>query len=143
MSTGIKVRDAMVSPAVIIGPDSSVKEAATMMQGEDVGSLVVTVKGKPTGIITREDLVNKIIASGLDPKKVLVKHVMSSDLITASPDEDIADVARKISKTGFERLPVVDGGNIVGIISTREIARVAPAAIEILRERLLMESGME
>ena len=70
----------------------------------------------------------------------VVKEVVKEVVITATPDEDLADAARTMTKHGFVRLPVVSLGKLVGIITDREIAKLAPAAIEILRERLLIQT---
>ena len=139
MSTGITVKEAMVNRVVTIRPTQTVAEAAKMMKKEDVGMLVIIEGRKPLGIITREDIINKIVASDKHASDVKIKEIMSSSVITSSPDEDMADAARKMSRYGYERLPVVDMGKLVGVISDREIAKVAPAAIEILRERLLID----
>ncbi len=67
------------------------------------------------------------------------KQIMSFPIIAAGPDDDLADVSRTMVEHGFERMPVISMGRLVGLISDREIAKVAPAAIEILRERLFIE----
>lgn len=139
MSTGISVKDAMVTRVVVGRPDQSVKEGADMMRKEDVGTIVVCEGTKPIGIVTREDIVVKIASKDLKSSTVKLKDIMNAPLITATPEEDLADAARRMTKYGYERLPVVEMDKLVGIISDREIAKVAPAAIEILRERLMID----
>jgi CBS domain-containing protein len=138
MPTGIKVKDAMVKQVIIAKPLDSVCAGAKVMRKRDVGSLIICDNNKACGIVTREDIVNKIVAKDLKCSEVLLKEIMNTVLVTATPDADIAEVAKLMSKHGYERIPVVDKGKLVGIISTREVAKVAPAAIEILRERLLI-----
>ncbi|MBR9682898.1 MAG: CBS domain-containing protein [Candidatus Aenigmarchaeota archaeon] len=143
MSTGISVKDAMVSRVVTIRPGQNIKEAAEMMTKEEVGLLVVVEGAKPVGVITREDIIKRIVAMDLTPSEKTVKENMESPMIAAEPDEDLADAARRMVQHGFERLPVVSMGKLVGLISDRGIAKVAPAAIEILRERLTIASEPE
>lgn len=143
MTTGIKVKDAMVSRVITIRPGQNIKEAAEMMAKEDVGLLVVVEGQKPVGVITREDIITRVVAMGITPSDKTVKEHMESPMIAAEPDEDLADAARRMVQHGFERLPVVSMGKLVGLISDREIAKVAPAAIEILRERLTIPSEPE
>ena len=138
MSTGISVKDAMVTRAVTARPTQDAREGADLMRKEDVGSLIICEGTKPIGIVTREDIVNKITSKDLKASEIKLKDIMNSPIITIGPEEDLADAARKMAKYGYERLPVIDMGKVIGIISHREVAKVAPAAIEILRERLLM-----
>ncbi len=142
MPTGIKVSEAMISTVVSAKPSDTVTMASKAMRDEDVGMVVVCEGSRPVGIVTREDIVNKVVADDKTASKMMIKEIMSYDVITCSPDDDMADAARVMAKHGFERLPVVQMGKLVGILSDREIARVAPACIEILRERLtLVEPG--
>ncbi len=140
MTTGISVKDAMVSRVITIRPGQNIKEAAEMMTKEDVGLLVVVEGNKPVGVITREDIITRVVALDLKASEKTIKEHMESPMIAAEPDEDLADAARRMVQHGFQRLPVISMGKLVGLISDREIAKVAPAAIEILRERLTIGS---
>jgi CBS domain-containing protein len=139
MPTGIKVKDAMVPRVVTARPSQTILQASKIMKKEDVGSIIVVEGNKPVGIVTREDIVSKIVAKSLSPTKILIKNIMSRVLITCSPDSDISDAARLMSKHKYERLPVVSADKLIGIISAREIAKVAPPALEILTEHLRIE----
>jgi len=139
MPTGIKVKDAMVSPVVTAKASQTVYDGAKLMTKEDIGSLVIIDGIKPIGIVTREDVINKIVAKNLQASNIQLKEIMSTDLVTCAPNDDIKEAAQKMSKYGYERIPVTDMGKVIGIISTREIAKVAPQAIEILRERLSIQ----
>ena len=145
MATGIKVKDAMVSRVITARSSQTVLEGSKIMAKEDVGSLLVVEGSRPIGIVTREDIVAKITAKDLKASEIKIKDIMSTKIISSTPDEDISVAARKMSKYGFERLPVINMGKLVGIISAREIVKVAPAEIEILRERLDMpeQAAME
>lgn len=139
MPTGIKVKDAMITRVVTGRPNQTVLEGSKIMRKEAIGSLIICEGNNPIGIITREDIVTKITAEDLKASQKLLKDIMSAPLVTCSPEDDIADVARLMSKHGYWRIPVVSLGKLIGIISTEEVVKVAPVAIEILRERLLIE----
>lgn len=136
MATGVKVKDAMIAPVITEKPEQTVLEASKKMKERGVGSLIVVENNRAVGIITREDIINKVNAKDLVSSKVLVKDIQSTKLITCSPESDIAEAARLMSKHRFERIPVVDSGRLVGIISAREIAKVAPPMLEIATEHL-------
>jgi CBS domain-containing protein len=139
MVTGIKVKEIMVTRVITAKPDDTVHEAAKKMRDEDVGSVIVIDDKKPVGIATREDVVNKVVAEDLKASEVLVREIMNQPLIVCNEDDDIAEAARTMTKYGYERLPVVNKDNkLIGIISVREILRVAPTLIEIFKERLEM-----
>lgn len=139
MPTGIKVKDAMINEVTIATSGQTVLEASKIMRDKDVGSVVICEGSNPTGIVTREDIVNKITAEDRLASNVFLKDIMTNKLITCTPDCDIAEAARLMSKNKYERIPVVDFGKLVGIISAREIAKVAPAVIEIMTEHLRIE----
>ncbi len=140
MATDISVKDAMITRVVTARPGQTVQEGSEMMRKEDVGSLIICEGNKPVGIVTREDVVNKVASKDMKASEVKLKDIMNAPLVTVEPEQDLADAARKMTKYGYERLPVVEMGKLIGIISDREVAKVAPAAIEILRERLLIEA---
>ena len=142
MPTGIKVNDAMVSGVITGKSEQNVVEAAKVMKKDDVGSIIICDGAKPIGIVTREDVINKVVAANKNAADVLLKDIMSTDLVTVNPDSDISEAARLMSKYKYERIPVVSMGELVGIISTREIAKVAPAALEVMTEHLRIEEGI-
>lgn len=141
MTTGIFVKDAMIKDIVKAKPADSIKQIAILMKEKDVGSIVICDNNKLSGIVTREDIIDKVVAADKSASKIFAKDIMTVNVITVKPEDDLADAARKMSKYGFERLPVLSNGKIVGLISDREIAKVAPGAIEILRERLMLDEG--
>ena len=146
MSTGILVKDAMVSKVATIMPSQTAVEAAKKMKIVDVGLLVVVEDSKPIGVVTREDIVNKVVSENQDPNTTEVRKIMNMPVVSVSIDTDLSAAARIMVEHGFQRLPVISSGKLVGLISDREVLKVAPAAIEILRERLFMKddvSGLE
>ncbi len=136
----MKVKDVMRRSVVTGFKEESVLEIAKRMKEKDVGSVVIIEKSdstKPIGIVTREDITIKVVAEGKTPSEVKAEDIMSSPVITCTEDDDLMEVANTMNKYGYERLPVVDkNGNLIGIVSIREILAIAPGLIEVFVERL-------
>ncbi len=117
-----KVRDVMNKNVKTIFPSATMAEAAKLMKKNRIGSLVVVEGERPTGIITERDLAYKIIAEerGSDTE---VRVVMTKDLKTIEPEKSIRDAARLMAAHVIRRLPVVEGGRLVGIVSIEDIMR--------------------
>ena len=138
------VKDLMSKKVNTIEENKTVFHAAKKMAKERRGYVVVVKKGKPIGILTDSDVLEKVISKGKDPKKVKVKEVMSSPIITISPEDEIVEASRLMRKNLIKRIPVVKNGKLVGIITDTDIARVGPEFINIIEERLkLKEEGFE
>ena len=133
VNSKLPIRDVMVSPVITITPEDTVNTAAKTMLKNGIGGLVVVDDHKPVGMITERDFVG-LLAHKKDPADLLVKQVMSRKLVTISPEEGLMDAAKLIVKTGKRKLPVMDKGNLVGILTADDIVKAAPAEIETLRE---------
>jgi len=136
------VRDIMSSPAITIDENETVNKAAQLMEKHDVGCVIVTSKqGKPLGIITERDLVVRILAKKTQPSRIMAKEVMSSPLITIDPGVTLSEAARRMSRLNIRRLGVIYKGNIVGLVSSKDILAVTPELIEIIQEKARIEGG--
>ncbi len=140
MKSKISVMDAMTSKVITISPDLTLEDAAKTMIAKDIGGLVVETKGNPVGIITEKDF-TIAIAKAKNPAKTYIKDVMSTSLVTISPDESILDAARLMTLKKIRKLPVKSKGRLVGIITSEDIARVAPREIELLTELAALKGG--
>lgn len=130
------VKDVMTSPVVTIGEENNAYEAAKLMDKDDVGCIIVTSKeDKPVGIITERDLVTRVLAKNTLPSKVTAKKVMTSPLLTIDPDENLTEAARKMSRLNVRRLGVIYKGNLVGLVSSKDILAVTPELVEIIQEK--------
>jgi len=123
----MKARELMTKDPSCLVPSETVVRAAQLMKGEDVGPvLVVSNKGdrKLVGIVTDRDLALNVVAEGKDPNSVRVKDVMSEDLVTCSPNDDVNKVMKLMRNNQVRRIPVVDEDErLIGIISQADIAR--------------------
>jgi len=138
------IKDLMSKKVNVVEDNKTVYHAAKIMSKERRGYVVVVKKGKPVGILTDSDLLEKVVSKGKDPRKVKVKEVMSSPIITISPDKEIVDASRIMRKNLIKRIPVVKNGKLVGIITDTDIARVSPEFISIIEDRIkAKEEGFE
>ncbi|MDW8040075.1 MAG: CBS domain-containing protein [Nitrososphaerota archaeon] len=134
------VRDVMSSPVITVDEEAPVVHVAELMEKHELGCIIVTNKeGKPIGIITERDLVARVLAKNLKPDTVKAKDVMTSPLITIEPGETINEAARKMSRLNIRRLGVVYKGELVGLISSKDILAVMPELIETIQEKALIE----
>ncbi|MBN2014833.1 MAG: CBS domain-containing protein [Candidatus Altiarchaeota archaeon] len=118
----MNVCDIMKKDVVTIKKDAPVSAAMKLMIKHDIGSLLVK-EGGEYGIITRKDIVNKVIAYEGDLTKVKVVEVFTEPILTVSPDISVKEVARLMAKSNVRRFPVVDKGELVGIISNSDVLK--------------------
>lgn len=113
----------MKKNVISIEGKQTVADAIKMMREKKVSSLLVNRRGKEDawGIVTRKDVVNKIVDPGKNPKDVKVHEIMSKPLVTVSPGLALKYCARLFHQTGIRRAPVFDGKEIVGIVSNTDI----------------------
>jgi len=116
------VRDAMTEDPRSIGQSASVVEAALLMREEDIGSLPITHDEQLVGMITDRDIATRVVAAAADPKTTSVADVYSRDLVSIEPDNDLDEALRLMARHQIRRLPVVDGGRLVGIVAQADIA---------------------
>lgn len=134
------VKDVMSSPAITVEENATANRVAELMAKQDVGCVIVTTKeGKPIGIITERDLVLRVLAKNAKPDTVKAHEVMSSPLITIEPDATITETARRMSRLNIRRLGVVYKGQLVGIISSKDVLGVMPELFEIIQEKAMIE----
>ncbi|MBX5320743.1 MAG: CBS domain-containing protein [Candidatus Bathyarchaeota archaeon] len=134
------VRDVMSSPVITVNEETTANHVAELMNKHGLGCIIVTNKeGKPIGIITERDLVTRVLAKNLKPDSLKAKDVMTSPLITIEPSETISEAARKMSRLNIRRLGVVYKGQLIGLVSSKDILGVMPELIETIQEKALME----
>jgi len=138
-NASIPVKDVMSSPVIMVSEGDNVNHVAKLLTDNDIGSIVVSdLKGNPVGLITERDIVTRIAAKNLLSVKVKAKEVMSSPLKTIDSNSDIIEAANRMREYGIRRLVVMDGGKMVGVVSSRDIVTITPALIGIIVEKARM-----
>jgi signal-transduction protein with cAMP-binding, CBS, and nucleotidyltransferase domain len=136
------VKDVMSSPVITVDETEAVNKVAQHMDTHQLGCIIVTDKdGKPIGIITEKDLITRVLAKNKLPSRLKAKEVMTTPLITISPDESLSNTARQMSRLNVRRLGVVYKGDLVGLISSKDILAVTPELLETIQEKARIESG--
>ena len=120
----MQVREGMTDVVLTIGPSHTLREAADAMCRRNVGAAIVLDPDAPgPGVITERDVLRSI-AKGGDPDGELVANHLTQDLTFASPDWSLERAAEAMVRGRFRHLVVVDGSELVGILSMRDIVRV-------------------
>ena len=106
-----------------IDADASVLEAVELMVEENVGSLLVTESGDVTGIVTERDYLRRVALEGRTDAETSVREIMSSPLIVVTPETVIAECMALMTNKRIRHLPVVDAGEVAGIISIGDLVK--------------------
>ena len=134
------VKDVMSSPVITIEENTPANKAAELMDKHGLGCIIVTSKeAKPLGIITERDLVGRVLAKNVKPDAVKAKDVMTSPLMTIEPDEMISEAARRMNRLNVRRLGVIYKGQLVGLVSSKDILSVMPELLETIQEHAIIE----
>ncbi len=115
------VGDAMTPEVVTIEPSARIAEAAKRMIQEEKGPLPVVEGDRPVGMLTDRDIIARVVAEGRDPNSVRVEEIATRELITVSPGQDVDEAARLMDEHQLDRILVVEGESLVGIISEADI----------------------
>jgi CBS domain-containing protein len=119
----MQVRDGMSAVVLTVGPGHSLREAAQLMTERQVGAAVVLDPEAPgPGVITERDILRSV-AAGQEPDQELVSAHLTSRLTFASPEWSLEQAAAAMVRGGFRHLVVVDGSELVGMLSMRDIVR--------------------
>jgi CBS domain-containing protein len=122
-------RDIMTPKAIFVTSDATVADAAKKMAKEDIGAIPVCDGGKLRGIVTDRDLVVRVLCEGLDPASTTVADVCEmTEVVTIGADDPAEDAIRTMKDHAVRRLPVIDGTELVGMVSQADIARALPDA---------------
>ncbi len=124
----------MVKEVITVDEKSTVKQAADVMNRFEIGCLIVTKEGKAVGILTERDLLKRVVSEAKRPTSTKVLRVMSRPIIVVEPDMDLEEAAKLMFKLKIKKLPVVESGKLMGLITLSDLARFQPQMIRILRK---------
>jgi len=134
MPVSIKVEDVMVENVITVEAEANVKKAVEIMNKNEIGCLVVVRRGKAVGIVTERDLLARVLVGGKDPRKTKVREIMSAPLVVGNSQMEIEDAVRLMFEMKVKKLPIVDGGKLVGLVTLTDLARYQPQMIELLKK---------
>jgi CBS domain-containing protein len=116
------VRDVMTPGVVAVRPDASLVEAAQLMRSQDIGDVVVADGQQVVGVLTDRDITVRAVADGADPLTVSAQSVCTPDPVTVAPGDPVTQAAALMRAHAVRRLPVVENGLPVGIVSLGDLA---------------------
>ncbi len=106
-------------------PSATVRDAARVMTERHIGAVLVAVDGRLQGIFTERDVLARVVAAGLDPDDTALGGVMTPNPDTVAPNDTALDALRRMSECGYRHLPVLNGEQMVGIVSIRDLYAAA------------------
>jgi len=121
----MKISEVMTRDVKTVRPDQTAKEAATFMLDEDAGSMPVSDGDKLVGMLTDRDIAVRGVAQGYGPDTP-ISQIMTENVVSAHEDDDVQDIATKMSRAQVRRIPVLDSNDrICGIVSLGDLSREA------------------
>jgi len=120
----LEVRNFMTSLVVTTEIDTPVSEAAKIMALNDVGSLIITKSDILAGLVTRKEIVGARLFSEEAYESLVVRDIMTTPVVTVGPDADLGQVIELMNKTGKRRIPVIEGNDIIGMVTSSDVIGV-------------------
>jgi CBS domain-containing protein len=114
------LRHVMVWPVAVVEAEATLTEVAEALAADEIGALCVTENGVLAGIVSERDVVAHV-AAGADPENLTAAEVMSTDLVTMTPDDTVLDAAKRMRESQIRHLPVLLDDDIAGIVSIRDL----------------------
>jgi CBS domain-containing protein len=117
-----KVREVMTAKPLALQEGTTLTEAARAMRDHDVGDVVLLDDDQVRGIVTDRDMTIRAVAEGMHPDETVLAQIASKELVTISPEASVEDAVRLMRERAVRRLPVVEDGRPVGIVSLGDLA---------------------
>lgn len=117
----MSIADIMREHVVTASPDELVDEVAGKLADVGVGCVVIVEGSRPVGIVTDRDISVRLDANWADPRALTIDEAMTTDLVTADVDSSVLEVARTMGEAGVRRIPIVDEGDLVGIVTQDDL----------------------
>ncbi|AAM30997.1 CBS domain-containing protein [Methanosarcina mazei] len=134
----VSVAEIMNKAVITMDINSDIPAIAKEMVDRDAGSVIITENGKAMGIITERDLVKSVIAGDRKPSEVDTSEILSTPLLTVDPTTSIVEAAKMMLRANVKRLPVLENGAIIGVISNTDILMITPGLNTILKDLIDM-----
>jgi len=117
------VRDAMISDPPTLDGGASAQEAGELLERPEVRAVLVCEDARLSGVVTRKTLVREIVARGRDPRSTTLREIAEEPMFTIAADTVLDDAFRELEERDFERVPVVEEGRLVGVLSRAVVQR--------------------
>jgi len=132
----VPVSDIMSRPPVTASENDNAATVSKLMLKHDIGCVIVEDKsGRPTGIITERDIVQRVAAKDVLSSQVKAVEVMSRPIVTISPTVSVNEAAKVMNHRKIRRLAVIENGKVVGVLTQKDILNVTPTLIDLIYEK--------
>lgn len=139
MAMGLRLEDVVVRKVVTISPEACTRDAVNLMEEKSTSCLVVMVEGRIEGILTSRDVIQRVVARGLDPSGVTVGEIATHPVIVLKPETFLGEAIKVMLQRRIKKIPLVDdGGRLVGLISLSDIVEFHSELFSALWERIIM-----
>ena len=112
----------MTKDPITLEPATPIVEAARAMRDSDVGNVLIVQGDSITGVVTDRDITVRAVADGLDPQGTKIEQIVTGEVHTLGPDDEVGDAIRLMKEKAIRRVPVVENGKAVGIVSIGDLA---------------------
>lgn len=129
----LEVKDIMIDKVLTIEVDASLTDAVKLMNKHEIGCLIVMKNENPVGIVTERDLLKRVLAESEVLKNVRVKEVMSKPLVTGKSNMEIEEAARLMFQKKIKKLPLVESGKLLGLVTLTDLLRFQPQLIRMYK----------
>ncbi len=130
----------MVWPVATVHAEATLREVAESLSADDIGALAVLEHGVLAGVVSERDVVEHL-AQGANPDHLTAGEMMTTDLVTAGPDDTVLEAAQRMLDAEIRHLPVLDEGVIAGFVSIRDVADVLARAASLVDDVVVVPSG--
>ena len=118
-----RVRDAMIADPPALEASASAQEAGELFDRPEVRAVLVCEDGRLSGVVTRKTLVREVVARGRDPRSTSLREIAEDPMFTIAADAALEDAFRELEERDHERVPVVEDGRLVGVLSRAVVQR--------------------
>jgi len=134
MAGKLLVKDLMVRDVKVARPDTSVREVVAAMNQFNVGSIIVVQGDKPVGVISERDVLRRVVEQCLSPEDVTAGQIMTSPVVTISDSASIDEAIKLMAERRVRKIPVMEKGKLVGIITYTDIVSRVLSMVSALGE---------
>jgi CBS domain-containing protein len=136
---GLHLEDVVMRIVVTISPEVTVRDATYLMEKKSTSCLVVMVDGRIEGILTSRDVIQRVVARGLNPSGVTVGEIATHPIIVLKPETFLSEAIKVMLQRKIKKIPLVDdGGRLVGLVSLSDIIEFHSELFSALWERIIM-----
>ena len=136
MDSGLLVRDVMSKAVKTVRPNSTINEVVRKMNKFEIGSIIVADNEKPVGIITERDILRRVLEVTVAAEAMKAKEIMSSPILTIDSQATTEEAATLMNSKRIKKIPVLEDGKLVGIVTLTDIVRNEPRFVETLSKMM-------